>query len=322
MAAVGVRPKILVDPRAPVTTPYDMMLNQFAEQARGGARHGSCGLGFGETLERCLRPGLALTVGGLGDANSLRSMLGRIRDEWAPARLSALMAAAGAGGAAAADLLLLESEAIFERWLEDAAAFLDAVEVCNSAILRDAGALVFEGAQGLGLDQDRGAFPFVTRSNTGLKNVLTLAAEAGVSRLDAVYVTRGYATRHGAGPLAHELSGPPCEGVQDTTNVHNPWQGALRFGTLDLSILARSIADDLSDAAVAPFPVAHRLAVTCLDQLDQCSLYLGGGQRRRGSPQALAQAAAEAVGAKGVITSWGPGRESVDGLNLAIGESA
>ena len=39
--------------------------------------------------------------------------------------------------------------------------------------------IVFEGAQGLLLDMDRGfEFPYVTRSNTGIKNVLALAAPA------------------------------------------------------------------------------------------------------------------------------------------------
>jgi adenylosuccinate synthase len=32
-----------------VTTPYDMMINQIVERERGGDRHGSCGVGFGET---------------------------------------------------------------------------------------------------------------------------------------------------------------------------------------------------------------------------------------------------------------------------------
>ncbi|MEJ2125462.1 MAG: adenylosuccinate synthetase, partial [Alphaproteobacteria bacterium] len=48
LAAMGFTPSIAIDPDAPVTTPFDMMINQFAETARGSGRHGSCGLGFGE----------------------------------------------------------------------------------------------------------------------------------------------------------------------------------------------------------------------------------------------------------------------------------
>jgi adenylosuccinate synthase len=44
-----VKPTVYVDPASPVTTPYDMMINQIVEQERGADRHGSCGVGFGET---------------------------------------------------------------------------------------------------------------------------------------------------------------------------------------------------------------------------------------------------------------------------------
>lgn len=44
-------------------------------------------------------------------------------------------------------------------------------------------AFVVRGAQGLLLDQDRGFFPHVTRSNTGLRNVLALAVELDLTGL-------------------------------------------------------------------------------------------------------------------------------------------
>jgi adenylosuccinate synthase len=44
--------EITADPRSTVTTPWDMAINQAVEITRGGGKHGSCGLGFGETLER------------------------------------------------------------------------------------------------------------------------------------------------------------------------------------------------------------------------------------------------------------------------------
>jgi adenylosuccinate synthase len=34
---------VAVDPASPVTTPYDMLINQIVERARGDGRHGSCG---------------------------------------------------------------------------------------------------------------------------------------------------------------------------------------------------------------------------------------------------------------------------------------
>src|SRR5262249_12200450 len=65
LAALGLAPTVHVDPRSPITTPYDMLINQAVETARAGARHGSCGIGFGETIQRGLAPRLALQVGDL-----------------------------------------------------------------------------------------------------------------------------------------------------------------------------------------------------------------------------------------------------------------
>ena len=87
---------VTIDPRAMVTTPVDMMINQALEQKRGDDRHGSCGIGFGETIERRDR-GLRLTVADLpvrykdGSVRErLRSVLKEIRDTWVPARCEEL----------------------------------------------------------------------------------------------------------------------------------------------------------------------------------------------------------------------------------------
>ena len=306
LAGIGVAPRIAIDPGTPVTTPFDMMINQIAERARGKGRHGSCGLGFGETLERQLRPEFALTVKQL-EEDALSSRLKAMRRSWVPERLSRL----GLWPLAAEDEVLLNDDAIIGHWLDDAAAFLDAVTISEAASLRNAEVLVFEGAQGLMLDQDRGAFPHVTRSNTGLKNVLTLAADIGIAHLDATYVTRCYATRHGAGPLAHELPGPPHPDVIDATNITNAWQGALRFGTLDLAILERAIVSDLSDAGPGTATVSHSLALTCLDQVGSTASYFDNGRLCQASPEKLAVAAERAVGAATLITSYGPTRDAV-----------
>ncbi len=310
LTSLGVTPRLMIDAGAPITTPYDMMINQFVERARGDGRHGSCGLGFGETLERHLRPEFRLTAGRL-EKDALPFLLA-IERAWVPERLGRL----GLWPLSAEDMALLSDDAIVEHWLEDAAAFLGAVTIGDMASLRGAKPIVFEGAQGLLLDQDRGAFPHVTRSNTGLKNVLTLAAEAGIARLGVYYVTRCYATRHGAGPLTHELPGPPQPGAIDTTNVANAWQGALRFGTLDLSILRHAVASDLSDAARGTVAVSHALAVTCLDQVGATTACVDNGRTLKVSPDRLAAMAAHAVGAAALITCHGPSRST---CNLAGG---
>jgi adenylosuccinate synthase len=313
LAALGFHPRIAIDPAAPVTTPYDMMINQIAEQARGKERHGSCGLGVGETVERSLHPQFTLTADMLGKPDGVFAILRRIRSDWLPARLAAL----GIHKLSREDRAVIGSDAIAERWLADTAAFLDAVTIGGAAaMLRRAPSLIFEGAQGLMLDQDRGAFPHVTRSNTGLRNVLALASELDIDRLDVTYVTRAYATRHGAGPLAHELPQAPHHQTAQETNTVNPWQGRLRYGVLDLSILQRAIAADLSDAAGAHIMASHNLAVTCLDQIGAGTVVITSGRTVQAAPEALATMAAHAVNAASLSMSFGPTRTSVSQENV------
>lgn len=318
LAQLGITPQVYVDPYGLVSTPYDMALNQIAEAARGSGRHGSCGIGFGETIERNLDPACALTVADLEDPDALRHRLERIRDDYVPRRLCALGLLDWRQAPRFKDALT--GDGAIDRYLEDAAGFLARTCIAGGDVMRHFPALVFEGAQGLLLDQDRGAFPHVTRSNTGLKNVMRLAAHAGLDRLDVTYVTRAYVTRHGAGPLSGELAGPPAPGVRDATNRPNAYQGSLRFAHLDLRILQSAIAADLSDAP-DDIAVSHGLAVTCLDQLDRAATYLDG-PARAASPEALAAAAAQATGARWLYRSHGPTAADVECHGAAAAAAA
>jgi adenylosuccinate synthase len=309
LAAKGVEPAIYVDPQSPVTTPYDMMINQIVERERGTDRHGSCGVGFGETIERNLTPAYALTVADLADRSALAAKLDRIRRDYAPARLARL----GFADAFARNADLLLSDAILEHFIEDAGRFVDTITVADARTATRGRQLLFEGAQGLLLDQDRGFFPHVTRSNTGLRNVLALAEELGLERLEVTYATRAYLTRHGAGPMPHELPEKPYPGVVDATNVPNAYQGTLRFGWLDLDVLRRAIAEDLADAVRLPgLTVNARLAMTCLDQIgDERVTYYSGGIRYQAGIEALVAAVSRVVGASDVLLGFGADREAV-----------
>jgi adenylosuccinate synthase len=308
--ALGVSPAVHVDPRSPLTTPYDLLINQAIEETRGQARHGSCGIGFGETIQRCLRPRFATDVGDLlvrDWAGRLAATLDDIRAHHVPARLAVLGCAALDAERAA----LLWSDALIERFIADCAAFRATIAIFDLAAVAPSRAVIFEGAQGLLLGQDRGWFPHVTRSNTGLKNVIALAREVGVDALDVVYATRAYATRHGAGPLPHEIAALPYPRVRDDTNLPNPHQGTFRFAWLDLDLLATTIAQDLGDARAAGLPATQRLAITCLDQVDDAVTFDAEGSVQRARPGDFIVAAARAVGTDRILASHGPTRDNV-----------
>jgi adenylosuccinate synthase len=304
LGRLGLTPTVWVDPRAPVTTPYDMLINQLIEDARGSARHGSCGVGFGETWERSLSPDFALTVADLADHSRLPDRLADIRRRYVPERLARLDLHDVESGSRD----LMQSDSLIGAFVTAASRFLEAIEIRDGAAITGH-ELIFEGAQGLLLDQDRGWFPHVTRSHTGLHNVLRLATDLGIDHLDATYVTRAYVTRHGAGPLPRETSTPPYAGIVDPTNLPHPYQGTLRFGLLDLDLLAQSVATDAGDAVAAG--IGHRvsLAVTCLDQLaGQPARYVEHGSVQETSITVFLERAVAAAQAEGLYAVAGASR--------------
>ncbi len=307
LAAIGVFPRLSADPRASVTTPYDMIINQIAETVRGSARHGSCGLGIGETVERNIRSDLSLTFADLDrNTDQLATRLRRIRDNWVTPRLVAL----GIGTVPDQFLPALSGDGLIERFLSDCLDFRHMVERRDDGAV--SGEVIFEGAQGLLLDQDYGAFPHVTRSNTGLKNMVSFCEEAGISYIDATYATRCYTTRHGAGPLAHaDVSMGSWLVMVDPTNAPNTWQGAIRKAPLDVAVLAHAIRYDLAHATDKVTCSAH-LAVTCLDQISNGYRLYDGDRDVSVAPAAAADTIARLTNLEAAYCSFGPTRDTIE----------
>jgi adenylosuccinate synthase len=321
LAHLGVlSPHLLADPRAPISIPWDAMINQALEHARGVDRHGSCGVGFGETVERSQHPAFALRGSDLTSEAYVRKRLQTIRYEYVPSRMERVGLPPDALGT------WLDNSGLIDRFVADALALRDRFEWCAPLVLADQGALIFEGAQGLRLDQDLGDFPYVTRSHTGLPGIARIAHEArlcATHRLDVHYVTRAYGTRHGAGPLPDELAVAPAPNFSDITNVPNPYQGTLRFAYLDPDMLRKDIQRDqerISDLRGVRTPergsqfvlsddetlvVRPMLEVTCLDQMG------ANTQWRDGTCWATAEVAlatAETIGIPLAAEAWGPTR--------------
>lgn len=228
--------KVFVDPDCLVTTPMDMFLNQALERGR---RHGSCGIGINETVTRSQFKLFKLTVKNMLD----EQVYDAIVENYLPLRMM---------------FLELTGHGYEDKWKQ---VYFDcARKFLNNVIITDAPpgeTIVFEGAQGLGLDQASPDYPHVTRSNTGIKNVLTLCAEWGLENITATYVTRSYLTRHGMGPLPGEQLMP--QWVKDSTNLDNEWQGALRYAPLDPVALEKRIKADSGN-------IHCNVAITCVDQ--------------------------------------------------------
>jgi adenylosuccinate synthase len=295
LAMKVVIPAIFADGDCLVSTPYDMWVNQQLEDKRGDDRHGSCGVGINETIVRSRHEEFCFRVKDFY-GSGWRSKLKAIAIKYFPARCDRL------------DIAGIKFDhdkfvEVFERFKRNIT-IADWSCTCGKD-------LVFEGAQGLLLDQAHPNFPHVTPSNTGFQNVKTLLKQTGrvYDDIEVTYVTRSYMTRHGRGPFPTETNGPPYPGIQDHTNTFNEYQEHLRFGILDLNGLVATIKADMirNDLERAS------LAVTCLDQLKHSEhpfvKYFRAGQLCDGN--ALIQLLRNALQPGSIYQSFGPTRRSI-----------
>lgn len=292
LESLGVDPssfKVIINYNCQVTTVFDIALNGLRELARSrnpAKRHGSCGMGINETVTRGTH-GKAITVSKLleCDQAELGELLREIYETYWKPQLEEIVAAVK-DSSITGTLEWLELVALMN--ITDEASMLTLlkkelfgsktrlVSAAHGASLHASyDSVIFEGAQGLMLDEQLGTFPHVTRSITGLPAVTQVASEVRVTNITPVYVTRAYATRHGAGPLKHEcLQGYydflDKSVIEDKTNKFGAWQGAFRYARLDLQETLSFIEKDLERAKTTEilFRVkvnTPRLAVTHLD---------------------------------------------------------
>ncbi len=277
LAAAGVAgplDRLTVDRDALLTTPYHREANRARERARGADRHGSCGMGIGETARYALEfPADAPRAGDCATPRVLARKLGLLRD-----RLRAEFSAdtPGQGRVRRNDRAWRDDEV---PPVTDACAafgtFAARVRLVDDAFLARllrAGPVVLEGAQGVLLDEWHGFHPYTTWSTTTFANAQTLLAEASqaAARLGVI---RCYLTRHGTGPLVTE---DPTLELPDRHNRLNAWQGAFRTGHFDAVALryALEVAGGADAIALTHLDTAARRRLQCCDRYDAGGLVI------------------------------------------------
>jgi adenylosuccinate synthase len=199
-------------------------------------------------------------------------------------------------------------------------AFAARVRLVDSSYLAGllrAGPVVFEGAQGVLLDEWHGFHPYTTWSTTTFAQAETLLDGVPAQRLGVV---RTYMTRHGPGPFVTE---DPALALPESHNGHGDWQGAFRVGHFD--------AVALRYALEVTGPV-DGLAVTHLDacsgaSLKICESYEGISRLSAGPPDLLRQEqlTARLLTAKPVLSEapadWVTGIEKALGYPVVLTSS-
>lgn len=266
-----INPKIYIDKDCLITTPYDIMINQIAEKYRDDKKHGSCGLGVNETIRRSKI--INITYKDLYDLPSLEMKLFKIQKYYVNYRLTEL----DIDAIPIEYVDLLNNPNIIYNYLEDIKFIKQKVLIEDVNILNNYKDIIFEGSQGLLLDQDSSFFPNVTPSKTGIYNVVKILKSLNYQNenIEIIYVTRNYMTRHGAGKFPTEITSKPYNNIIDLTNIYNIYQDNIKYGLLDLDLLQQSIDKDITHAIILNHNV--KIAITCLDQIDNKVKYILNG---------------------------------------------
>lgn len=256
--------RMYIDERALLITPFARALNRLREFARNDARHGSCGMGIGETVEDAVREGeFALRMGDVRDANILKQKLVLQRermhvvaaDSIKDVTLSTLMVQEW-------KLLCEDNPHVLTNILSGCATVLNSAHIVSpdwvKSLFKEDGVIIFEGAQGVLIDQDVGFHPYTTWSDTTTNNAkYILADNEWRGEVKTLGVLRAYATRHGPGPFVSEDSKLTAL-LPDSHNVWNDWQRDFRVGWFD-AVATRY--------AVASTNGVDALAITNLDRM-------------------------------------------------------
>ncbi len=275
--------RVQIDRRALVITPFQRAINRLRELARAANRHGSCGEGIGECMADALKYGDAvLRAGDLCDRALLLKKLNFIRaaknQEFT--ELTQLLAQTTA---AQQECAVFTAPNGIEDCTDVYHYFAQAVAIVDEASIRkifaQSGTILFEGAQGVLLDENYGFAPYTTWSTTTLANADTLVQENDYTgEVRKLGITRVYATRHGAGPLPSE-DHVLTANLPEPHNTWNDWQRNFRVGYCDLvaTSYARDIVGQLDYLAVT-----HLDCLQHLPEWNFCTAY-----RYQGAPTDL-----------------------------------
>lgn len=277
-----------------VTTPLDVIYNRRIENSRAKKRHGSVGLGFHETIKRCEtnRGAHSLTIRDIKNGSyNKKDIVDYYIDIEAEYQHTHSSHPADQDIQSLKEKLNLTRRLAFneifdefaDKVLNRFASHINIISPTHNAHLLNSKSVIFEGAQGLSLDQNSEDFPHVTHSHTGSENIIELYEMYGIKNpIEFRYMTRSYTTRHGAGPLPFEAPMPLH--IVDTTNIHNMWQGTLRYSPLNIDRLSKNIFKDrINHKQFSSMGVKTdcRLVISCLDQINKNAIVVYRNEKNR-----------------------------------------
>lgn len=183
---------------------------------------------------------------------------------------------------------LSEEGKLFKQFISDYNNNLyDFINVTGGGVLLSMfDVIIFEGSQGLLLDMERGFYPNVTPSKTGL-NAFTedKFLENSLYNAEVYLVTRTYLTRHGNGytPCKYGFE-IDLEGKHET-NINNEFQGEFKTGCLNFDILNEAFTRHCLDNYWKQYNLTINMVVTHWDLIKNGFPYIFNNKKEHLLPK-------------------------------------
>lgn len=226
--------RLLIDRRCRINTPFHQAAGRLRELQRGDLAHGSCGVGFGETVGHGIEfPEHVLRYADLARPALAMQKLEQIRHDLLRSLANDDLPRSPAQQA---ESQVLADAGLSERWLASLVPLLRQAPPADEASIGErlgrSGTVLFEGAQGVLLDEWKGFHPHTTWSSIHPRAVDQVARSYGYAgKVEHLGILRSYLTRHGAGPFPTEDR--RLDTLAEPHNSHAGWQGRFRRGHPD-----------------------------------------------------------------------------------------
>ncbi len=204
-AGVGVS-NLHISRTAQLVMPYHKVIDRLREKLRGTGKIGTTGRGIGPAYEdKMARCGIRFCDFEDLSRDNLRMMFNKILSE----KNLLLKEFYGENIPLAGDSIYQE----YSSYYQQLKPYLCDISWLVNEALDNKKFVLFEGAQGYGLDVDHGSYPYVTSSNTVAGGACT-GSGVGPTKISQVLgVSKAYTTRVGEGPF-------PTEIVSGATSEH------------------------------------------------------------------------------------------------------
>lgn len=266
--------RMFIDEDCIVITPFQKSVNRLRELNRGEGRHGSCGRGVGETVSDSINyPEYAIYAKDFLSAGVLKKKLTEIQrikvEEIRP-----IIEEIPASDIKDKEWEILTDETLVDYLLERYMHFQRIVNFVPrtflAEILEEEDVVIFEGSQGVLLDEWHGFHPYTTWSTTTTKYAEQLLKEAEYkSQVVKIGILRALTTRHGPGPFP-TFDESLSQQFPDVFNVTDEWQREFRVGYFD-SVLHSYALDVVG--GVDALMITHMDLVGELGNLKICRAY-------------------------------------------------